>query len=288
MDYQPTRQGGPSDASRQRGDTPPPPQTSATGPNPPVANPTDDSKPWWRRWWAIGLWAALALRFAVAVFSPPPDLAELSAADTAPEALAATDSSPRTGSDQDSEPGLDREPEGAVSAGALEPEATPVTEATTTSTIPATTTTIPIIEDGTYIVGAEITPGTYRVGRYWALLDAETEIIDNELVAGTGMLVVNVPATASFVEVSGEMTALDQLPVVDPIKAGFDSGTYLVGVDVDPGQYRVRGSDLVYLASLQADGTIIDNTLGESSVILKIPASAWALEFNGGTLERIG
>lgn len=166
---------------------------------------------------------------------------------------------------------------------------TTVADTTTTSTVPeTTTTTIPVIEAGTYVVGDEIAPGTYRVAGYWARLDAALEIIDNDLVSGDGFSLVNVLDTDSFIEISQEAVALADVPSIDPIALGFDTGTYLVGADIAPGQYRVTATgSSAYAARLDATLEIIDNDLNQGSVIVIVEPGDFALSYSG-TLELIG
>src|SRR5690242_1000098 len=60
---------------------------------------------------------------------------------------------------------------------------TTTTTTSTTSTTVAPITTVPTIGSGTYIVPDEIVPGVYRVLGYYARLDANQEIIKNDLTS---------------------------------------------------------------------------------------------------------
>lgn len=146
----------------------------------------------------------------------------------------------------------------------------------------------PTISPGTYVVGSEVTPGVYRVVRYWATLDQNQNILDNDLVGRNGLSLAVIPAEAAFVQFSGEATALRDMATVDPIAKGYDDGVYLVGTDIQPGLYRVsRPGEFAYGARLDATLDIIDNDLNEGSVILTIQPTDYAFSFRG-TLERIG
>jgi hypothetical protein len=71
----------------------------------------------------------------------------------------------------------------------------PTTEGPTTTEAPTTTTTeLPVVESGTYVVPDQFAPGTYRVEGYWARLDVNQEIIDNDLV-DSGLTLMNVAPT---------------------------------------------------------------------------------------------
>lgn len=144
------------------------------------------------------------------------------------------------------------------------------------------------ISSGTYLVGSEIEPGFYRVSRYFSRLDANQDIIDNDLVLDEGWTIVNVESTDKFLEISGVAYPLDAMPVLDPIAEGFTDGTYLVGTDIQPGVYRVTAGegDLAYAARLACDRDIIDNDLNSGSVILTVRASDCLFEISG-QLERL-
>lgn len=146
----------------------------------------------------------------------------------------------------------------------------------------------PVIAPGTYRVGSEVPPGVYRVSRYWATLDQNRDILDNDVVGQNGVLLAVVPESATYVQFSGEALALRDRPVVDPLVEGYTGGTYLVGNDIAPGTYRVsRPGDLAYGARLDAGLGIIDNDLNSGSVILIVEPTDYAFTFSG-TLERIG
>lgn len=72
----------------------------------------------------------------------------------------------------------------------------------------------PIVEgftDGRYVVGYDLAPGRYRViplagTAYWARLNAELEILDNDL--GDGQLIVNVRGSDFALEFRGTLEPL--------------------------------------------------------------------------------
>lgn len=138
---------------------------------------------------------------------------------------------------------------------------------------------------GTYLVGTEIAPGVYRTNGYWSVNSADGGIIDNDLImSGTNIAVI--PEGAATVKFSGEAMAIADSRVIDPIAEGFSEGTYVVGKDLQPGQYRVSGAN-AYAARLDANLGIIDNDLADGSVILMIDPSDAYFKFSG-ILEKIG
>ena len=158
---------------------------------------------------------------------------------------------------------------------------TTTTEAPTTTAAP-TTTTIPTVGDGTYIIPDEVEPGDYRFVGYMARLDEDLEIIDNDIVSDNGLGLMRLLDTDAYVEISGEATPLEFLPVIDPIAAGFTEGTYLVGVDIEPGRYRISPVDgNSYWARLDANQEIIDNDISDGATIVIVNEGDWALTYSG-------
>lgn len=134
---------------------------------------------------------------------------------------------------------------------------------------------------GTYIVGEEIEPGQYRVAGYWARLDKDMEIIDNEAIWGNdGTLIVQIEKGDAYIEFSGEAMRLEDSGVIDPVELGLTEGTYLVGTDIAPGRYRISG-DSAYFARLECNNEIIDNNLSDGSVIAVVKDSDCYLNFSG-------
>lgn len=144
------------------------------------------------------------------------------------------------------------------------------------------------ISAGTYVVGSEIEPGFYRSSRYWSRLDANQDIIDNDLVWGDGWTLVEIKSSDKYIEFSGVAYALEDMPVLDPIAEGFTEGSYLVGVDIQPGTYRINaeGDSMAYGSRLACDRDILDNDLNSGSVILTVKSSDCMFEFRG-ILEKL-
>jgi hypothetical protein len=232
-------------------------------------------KPWYRRWWAIALGVVVLIGI----------IANLGGDDTVSEDPAAVATTSTEASTEFTGPVTTD-----ADATTTTQEVSTTTEATTTTTQATTTTTLPVISSGVYIVPTEFAPGLYRVVGYWARLDANQEIIDNDLVPENGMTLLNVRDSDAFVEINGEAIAVADFNggVADPVLMGFTSGTYLVGIDIQPGQYRItpETGSTAYFARLDTNGEIIDNNLSEGQLIAQIAESDWAFSFTG-TLERI-
>lgn len=143
------------------------------------------------------------------------------------------------------------------------------------------------IDSGTWVVPDEVKPGYYRVAGYWATMDADMEILDNDGVYESDELTLAyVPASASFVEFSGEAVPVEDLPVYPVMEILPGAGTYLVGADIAPGQYRISDSDYAYAARLDERLEIIDNAGNEGNVIIVVKASDFAVSFSG-EIERL-
>jgi hypothetical protein len=105
--------------------------------------------------------------------------------------------------------------------------------------------------DGTYVVGDEVAPGRYRAaGRtgscYWARLDdfngefGETGAGWRARRSGPTSVVDIAAEDAGFWSVGCGTWSDDLSPVVAPGDP-FPDGTYIVGVDIQPGRYRATG-----------------------------------------------
>jgi len=165
-------------------------------------------------------------------------------------------------------------------------------ETTTTTRRSASTTSTRLnnptrLEAGVHAVGTEIAPGIYRVSVHWARLDQNMDVIDNDLTI-SGVSIMNVLATDSFIELSGAAMPVALLPSLDPIEGGFDQGTYLVGADIAPGTYRVRAlsTGTAYAARLRSDLSVIEAEQNDELVIVELTPEDFALRYTG-TLEPV-
>jgi hypothetical protein len=160
---------------------------------------------------------------------------------------------------------------------------------------PTTVTTLPpraTIGVGVHIVGAEVKPSLYRVmtgsgSSYWARLDANQEIIDNDLSTSCPTLLI-VDPTDAYIEISGGgARELSLSEPFDPIAEQCTDGVFLVGLDIQPGQYRVLpAGGSTYWARIDGNMGIIDNDLSDGQLIVKIRPGDFAFTFSG-TLELI-
>jgi len=118
-----------------------------------------------------------------------------------------------------------------------------------------------------------------------ARLDADQDIIDNDLVNGdNGLGIMIVVSTDAYAEINGEAILVDDTGPIDPMQLGFTAGTYLVGYDIQPGRYRISptsdGSS-TYWSRLDRTMDIIDNNLSDGQLIVTVSSSDWALQYTG-------
>jgi hypothetical protein len=242
---------------------------------PPASTPSTDpaAAPWWKKKRAkLPTWAWLVIG-AVVAFGAIGALAS-------PEEEA--DAEPQTTEPTDTAPAIE---ETATTDAPATTETPDTTEAATTTTESTTTTTTipdPTISGGVYVVGTDIQPGVFRVGGYWARLDAAQEIIDNGLTDNCPNIMVVQP-TDAYVEISGGALRIEDSFPIDPIAEGCTDGVFLVNLDVQPGRYSVTGGTggSSYWARLDGTLDIIDNDLGEGTRIVIVDATDFALEING-------
>ena len=148
------------------------------------------------------------------------------------------------------------------------------------------------IDDGTWEVGRDIKPGTYRIREpaffcYWARLKNFSgnlgAIIANDNV--TGYSVVTIRSTDKDFQTSGCPTWTKDLSRVTESKTRFGEGTFIVGTDLKPGTYRNTGGDFCYWARLRDFrgqlSSIIANDLSSRRTIVTIKSGDTGFQSSG-------
>jgi hypothetical protein len=158
----------------------------------------------------------------------------------------------------------------------LEPTPTPIATPT-----PTPAPTFLAFGDGTWEVGTDIQPGTYRTREgsgscYWARLSgfggSLGEIIANENSSGPAVVTISSKDKGFESRRCGtwtkDLSALD-LPIGD--------GTWIVGTDLPAGTYRNSGGDMCYWARIKgfsgALGDIIANDNVDGTTIVSIKST---------------
>lgn len=126
--------------------------------------------------------------------------------------------------------------------------------------------------DGIFVVGKDITPGTYRTriassSCYYARLSGFSgnldEIIENNITDGPA--VITIKATDKGFESKRCGTWTTDLSRITASTTTFDDGIYIVGTDIQPGTYSNNpGSADCYYARLSGFGGSLNEILSNS------------------------
>ena len=138
--------------------------------------------------------------------------------------------------------------------------------------------------DGTFVVGTDIQPGTYRSangqGCYWeresGFSGSLADIIANDFVNAPTIVTI-APSDQGFKSDGCGAWSPAAGAITSSPSAPFTDGTYLVGIDIAPGTWRAPGGDGCYWQRLSGFGgtlgEIIANDNPSGSVIVTIAAS---------------
>lgn len=146
--------------------------------------------------------------------------------------------------------------------------------------------------DGTFQVGKDIQPGTYRTrvgssGCYYARLKGFGGTVD-EIIANNNTdapAVVTIAATDKGFQSQGCGTWTQNLSQITQSKTTFGDGMYIVGTDITPGTYKNTGVQGCYYARLRGFGNTTDDIIANNNVdavtIVTIAASDKGFQSNG-------
>jgi hypothetical protein len=153
--------------------------------------------------------------------------------------------------------------------------------------------------DGTYQVGTDIQPGTYRTregspGCYYARLRGFSNEI-NDILANANTYapaVVTIKPTDAGFQSQGCGTWTKDLSAITGSKTSFGAGTYIVGTDIEPGTYRSSGSSGCYYERLRAftadmNSIIANGNTNEPTIVTIAPTDAGFQSQNCGTWTRL-
>ena len=153
--------------------------------------------------------------------------------------------------------------EPAAAEPTLEPTVEPPPE-TPEPAGPATT-----FGDGTFVVGQDITPGTYRnsnssSGCFWERLSGFSGELDDTITNSftTILQIVTIVDTdAGFSSEDCGTWSQDLSPITADPGAPFGDGIYQVGIDIEPGTWRNEASSGCFWARLSGFSGDIDDTI---------------------------
>ncbi len=124
---------------------------------------------------------------------------------------------------------------------------------------------------GSYVVGTDIAPGMYRSvgggGCYWARYQGD-RFSGNDYADGPTLFIVLPTDTKIDVQCDQPFTALDPLDLV-PITTVTD-GTWLVGIEIEPGIYEAAGAEDCYWATYTKNNEFLNNRAGPEASELEI------------------
>lgn len=159
-------------------------------------------------------------------------------------------------------------------------------------------------KDGMYKVGTDIMPGLYKVeidglmgmGYVERSKDASMtleSVLANIILTGNGY--AEIKDTDAFVKVTGAiLTPFDISAAVPSFGSEYSDGIYLVGIDIEPGEYKVEVTDTTtkmgYVerlsdASYNFD-SIISNSLIQNQAYVTIEATDFAIRLQGVKLSK--
>lgn len=216
-----------------------PPQGYPSYPPPPYQQPLQP-KPKRRLWlWIIGIIVVLAI---IGSFAS------------------------RGGTTTSTPPAATQAPAGNTPAATQAPAATPTPQ-------PSPTPAFAHFGDGTYQVGKDIQPGTYRTrvgstGCYYARLKGFGGTVD-DIIANDNTdapAVVTIKASDKGFESQNCGTWTKDLSQITASKTSFDDGIFIVGTDITAGTYRNSGGDTCYYARLSGFGGTVDDIIANNNV----------------------
>lgn len=138
--------------------------------------------------------------------------------------------------------------------------------------------------DGTYQVGTDIKPETYRTregssGCYYERLKGFSGEFDDILANGNtnAPAIIEIKPTDAGFTSQGCGTWTKNLSAITDSKTSFDEGAYIVGTDIEPGTYKNSGSGACYYERLKGFSgdfnSIIANGNTEAPTVVTIEAT---------------
>lgn len=186
---------------------------------------------------------------------------------------------------------------GSNAAGSSNQAASSSTNATAAPTATRGPTATPTpsyahFDDGTFQVGKDVQPGTYRTragssGCYYARLKGFGGTVD-DIIANNNTdapAVITISASDKGFESQNCGTWTKDLSQITTSKTTFDDGIFIVGTDITPGTYKNTGGQNCYYARLSGFGGSLDEIIAnnniDTSTIVTISASDKGFESNG-------
>jgi hypothetical protein len=157
----------------------------------------------------------------------------------------------------------------------------------------------PNFSDGTYQVGTDIQPGTYRTREgspncYYERLKNFTGGINSILAnANTNApAIVTIRPTDAGFNSQGCRTWTKDLSAITATKTSFGAGAYIVGTDIEPGTYRSSGGRNCYYERLRdftggINSIIANGNTNNPTIVTIRPTDAGFQSHNCGTWTKL-
>lgn len=262
---------------------------STDAPTTPPPSADSQKRPWWKRWWGI---AAIVI-VIIGTFANLGDDEQPDAEETEPAAAESEDSQPGAADDETSQEPTDNSSEEPAASASDDTPAEVAPEPEPEAELEASPEPEPEpvgIGNGTFTIGDEVEPGTYRSDGtsmcYWARLAGFSGELDDIIVNGNNATIV----TISEGDVGFETTGCGMwVPVEETYPSApestFGDGTFAVGQHIEPGRYKADGSadTMCYWARLSDFGHELGGiiTNGNSPTTIEIAASDAGFEATG-------
>jgi hypothetical protein len=157
----------------------------------------------------------------------------------------------------------------------------------------------PSFGDGTYQVGTDIQPGTYRTREgspncYYERLKDFTggmnSILANANTSAPAIITIK-PTDAGF-NSQGCGTWTKDLSAITESKTAFGAGAYILGTDIEPGTYRNSGGNNCYYERLKdftggMNSIIANGNTNNPTIVTIAPSDAGFQSQNCGTWEKL-
>jgi hypothetical protein len=153
--------------------------------------------------------------------------------------------------------------------------------------------------DGTFVVGKDIQPGTYRTrepsaGCYFARLRGFGGTVD-DIIANENTdypAIVTIAATDKGFQSNNCGTWTKNLSAITTSNTSFGDGMYIVGTDIKPGTYKSKGQQGCYFARLRGFGGTIDDIIANdntdtAAIVTISPSDKGFQSDNCGTWTRL-
>ena len=124
--------------------------------------------------------------------------------------------------------------------------------------------------DGTFVVGEDIEPRTYRArvpspGCYWARLSGfggyAGDVIANEATGAPTVVTISASDSGFYSDMCGTWTT-DLSAILSP-GSPIPAGTYIIGTDMAPGTYSSAASEICRWARLTGFGGTSEETISD-------------------------